>query len=115
LSDQFIRGFDEKFGMSSVPTETTDSRSMAETARVRHGGGGPSPSLAVVEAIADLAGVDPADLHEAGVVLYEHVDPDALNALVAGRSDADVDVSLTVAGYDVRVGPESAVARRSRD
>jgi hypothetical protein len=48
-------------------------------------------------------------------VLYKHVDPDALNALVAGRSDADVDVSLTVAGYDVRVGPESAVARRSRD
>ncbi|ELZ48749.1 hypothetical protein C465_09205 [Halorubrum distributum JCM 9100] len=99
--------------MSSVPTEATGSRSTAETARVRHGDGGPSPSLAVVEAIADLAGVEATELHEAGVVLYEHVDPDALNALVADRSD--VDVSLTVAGYDVRVGPESAVARRSRD
>ncbi|MFW6000403.1 MAG: HalOD1 output domain-containing protein [Halorubrum sp.] len=101
--------------MSSAPTEVTDSRSMAEAARVPHGGGGPCPSLAVVEAIADLAGVDSTDLHEAGVVLYEHVDPDALNALVTGRSDADVDVSLTVAGYDVRVGPDAAVARRSRD
>ena len=101
--------------MSSVPTEATDSRSTPETARVPHGGGGSSPSLAVVEAIADLAGVDPTDLPEEGVVLYEHVDPDALNALVAGRPDADVDVALTVAGYEVRVGPDSAVARRSRN
>ncbi|WP_049906385.1 HalOD1 output domain-containing protein [Halorubrum tebenquichense] len=101
--------------MSSVTREPSDSGSMSETARVRHGSGGPSPSLAVVEAIADLAGVEPADLSDEGVVLYEHVDPDALNAIVSGRSDADVDVSLTVAGYDVRVGPESAVARRSRE
>lgn len=102
--------------MSSVTPEPTDSDSTPETARVRHGGGGgPSPSLAVVEAIADLAGVDPADLSEEGVVLYDHVDPDALNAIVSGRPDADVDVSLTFAGYDVRVGPDSAVARRSRE
>ena len=99
--------------MSSVTAESSDSGSVAETARVPHGGGGPSPSLAVVEAIADLAGVDSADLPEEGVVLYEHVDPDALNALVAGRPDADVDVSLTVAGYNVHVGPETAVARHS--
>ncbi|WP_432508312.1 HalOD1 output domain-containing protein [Halorubrum ezzemoulense] len=97
--------------MSSVTAESSGSSSVPERARVRHGGSGPSPSLAVVEAIADLAGVDPADLPEEGVVLYEHVDPDALNSLVAGRSDADV--SLTVAGYDVRVGPDSAVAQRS--
>ncbi|WP_049908827.1 MULTISPECIES: HalOD1 output domain-containing protein [Halorubrum] len=101
--------------MSSVTPEPTDSGSPPETARVRHGGSGPSPSLAVVEAIADLAGVDPTDLSDEGVVLYEHVDPDALNAIVSGRPDADVDVSLTFAGYDVRVGPDSAVARRSRE
>ncbi|CDK40308.1 HalOD1 output domain-containing protein [Halorubrum sp. AJ67] len=101
--------------MSSVTPEPNDPSSMSETARVRHGGSGPSPSLAVVEAIAALAGVEPADLSDEGVALYEHVDPDALNALVSDRSDADLDVSLTVAGYDVRVGPESAVAQRSRD
>ena len=101
--------------MSSVPAESVGPRSSDETARVPHGGSGPSPSLAVVEAIADLADCDPTELPEEGVVLYDHVDPDALNALVAGRPDADVDVSLTVAGYDVRVGPESAVARRPRD
>ena len=101
--------------MSSATSEPSDSDPVPETARVPHGGGGPSPSLAVVEAIADLAGVDAADLPQEGVVLYEHVDPDALNALVSGRPDADVDVSLTVAGYDVRVGPDSAVARRARN
>jgi len=100
---------------SSAAIGPTDSGSVSETARVRHGDGGPSPSLAVVEAIADLVGVEPTDLSDEGVVLYEHVDPDALNALASGRSGADVDVSLTVAGYDVRVGPESAVARRSRN
>lgn len=101
--------------MSSATTESSDSDSVPETTRVPHGGDGPSPSLAVVEAIADLAGVDSVDLHEEGVVLYEHVDPDALDALVSGGSGDDIDVSLTVAGYDVHVGPESAVARRSRN
>ncbi|RLM68412.1 HalOD1 output domain-containing protein [Halorubrum sp. Atlit-26R] len=101
--------------MSSATAGSNDSGSVPETARVCHGGDGPAPSLAVVEAIAELVDVDPVDLSEEGVVLYEHVDPDALNALVSGRSDADVDVSLTVAGYDVRVGPDSAVARRVRD
>ncbi|QWC18960.1 HalOD1 output domain-containing protein [Halorubrum sp. 2020YC2] len=101
--------------MSGITADTSDTGSAPETVRVPHGGDGPSPSLAVVEAVADLAGVDPSDLHETGVVLYDHVDPDALNALVAGRRDADVDVSLTLPGYDVRVGPDSAVARRSRN
>ncbi|QUO48198.1 MULTISPECIES: HalOD1 output domain-containing protein [Halorubrum] len=101
--------------MSSATTGSNDSGSVPETARVCHGDDGPAPSLAVVEAIAELVDVDPVDLSKEGVVLYEHVDPDALNALVAGRADADVDISLTVAGYDVRVGPDSAVARRARD
>ena len=99
--------------MSSATAGSSDSGSIPETARVCHGGDGPAPSLAVVEAIAELAGVDPTALHEEGVVLYDHVDPDALNALVAGGPDGDIDVSLTVAGYDVRVGPDSAVARRA--
>ena len=101
--------------MSSATSGSIDSGSVPETARVCHGGDGPAPSLAIVKAIAELAGVEPAELAAEGVVLYEHVDPDALNALVSGRSDADVDVSLTVAGYDVRVGPDAAVVRRSRN
>ena len=93
--------------MSSATAGATDF----ETARVRHGGDGPAPSLAVVEAIAALAGVDSTDLSEEDGVLYDHVDPDALDALIAGRPEGDVEVSLSVAGYDVRVGPDFAVAR----
>ena len=101
--------------MSSITTGASDSGPVSETARVRHADDGPVPSLAVVEAIADLAGVEPAELsEEEGVVLYDHVDPDALDAVVAGRPDGDVDVSLSIAGYDVTVGPDSAVARRTR-
>ena len=101
--------------MSSATAGTTDSGTIPETARVRHGGDGPAPSIAVVEAIAALAGVDSVDLSEAGVVLYDHVDPDALDALVADRPDGDVEVSLSVAGYDVRVGPDFAVAREPQN
>ena len=100
--------------MSSATAGSSDSGSVPETARVPHGGDGPAPSLAVVEAIAELADVDPIDLRDEGVVLYDHVDPDALNELVSGRTDTDVDVSLTVAEYDVRVDPDAAVAQRSR-
>ena len=102
--------------MSSATVGASDSGSVPETARVRHGGDGPAPSLAVVEAIADLAGVEPADLPEQeGVVLYDYVDPDALDAIVAGRPDSDVDVSLSVAGYEISVGPDSAVARQPQN
>ncbi|OTF02682.1 HalOD1 output domain-containing protein [Halorubrum sp. SD612] len=100
--------------MSSATAGSSDSGSVPETARVPHGGDGPAPSLAVVEAIAELADVDPIDLRDEGVVLYDHVDPDALNELVSGRTDTDVDVSITVAEYDVRVDPDAAVAQRSR-
>jgi len=86
----------------------------SEAVRVRHGGDdGPAPSVAVVEAIAELAGVDPTDLSAEGVVLYDYVDPDALDALVAGRDD-DIDLSLSVAGYAVSVDAESVVVRRTR-
>lgn len=84
-----------------------------EAVRVRHSGGGPAPSVAVVEAIAELAGVDPTDLSAEGVVLYDHVDPDALDALVAGR-DGDIDLSFSVAGYAVGVDTDAAVVRRTR-
>ncbi|WP_049906596.1 HalOD1 output domain-containing protein [Halorubrum aidingense] len=99
--------------MSSATVDLGDNEPAVETVRVEHGGDDRSPSLAVVKAIADLAGVEPADLAtEANVVLYDHVDPDALDALVAGRSDATVDVSLTVAGYHVDIDATDVVVRR---
>jgi hypothetical protein len=97
--------------MSSAKTGA-ETESNAGPVRVTHGGDDRSPSLAVVEALADAAGVAPEALgDEVGLVLYDHVDPDALDALVANRPDGDFAVSFAVGEYDVRVDPDAAVAR----
>lgn len=45
----------------------------------------PRPSVAVVEAVAEVRGCDPAELRP----LYDVVDPDVLDALGAGRRAGD--------------------------
>ncbi|WP_200530923.1 HalOD1 output domain-containing protein [Halorubrum sp. LN27] len=105
--------------MSSAPAEPrghgANSGAVPETVRVEHGDDGPAPSRAVVEAVAGAAGVEPVDLaDEAGIVLYDHVDLDALDALVASRHGGDIDVTLSVAGYEVTVDATAVVAERAR-
>jgi hypothetical protein len=98
--------------MSSATTNVSDGGSLSESVRVAHGRDDRPPSLAVADAVADLAGVDPDALdEEAGIVLYDHVDPDALDALVTHHPDGDVDLSFTVGEYEVRVDCDEAVAR----
>jgi len=48
----------------------------------------------IVHAISDVTGVDPSD---AGIRLYDHVDPDALNRLFKPKSDGSprLDCTLT--------------------
>lgn len=101
--------------MSSVPSDTRDYESFSQAVRVEYGDNGLSPSRAVVEALAGAAGVEPVDLaDEPGIVLYDHVDPDALDALVASHRRADLDVSLSVADYEVSVDATAVVAERTR-
>jgi len=105
--------------MSSVPAESREHGSntgpASESIRVEHGDRGPSPSRAVIEVVAGAAGVEPVDLaDEAGIVLYDHVDLDALDALVAGRPESDIDISVSVAGYEVTVDATAAVAERAQ-
>ncbi|WP_435074032.1 HalOD1 output domain-containing protein [Halorubrum sp. HHNYT27] len=96
--------------MSSVSDNSSGSDSVSRSVRVSHSRDGRSPSLAVVEGIAELAGVDPEALGaETGVILYDHVDPDALNAIVADHPDASI--SLPIDEYDVRVEGDEAVVR----
>lgn len=99
--------------MRATAPDHTPGDAGPEAVRVRHGDDdGPAPSVAVIEAIAELSDADPTDLSTEGVVLYDHVDPDALDALVADH-DGDLDVSLSVAGYDVSVDSEAAVVRHT--
>jgi len=98
--------------MSSATLGPNEEMSGAGAVRVTHGADERLPSRAVVEAVAELAGVGPAELaDETGIVLYDYVDPDALNAMVGSRSDSSVDVSLTVGDYAVSVDEMAAVAR----
>jgi len=55
-------------------------------------------STAVILALAEAEDVDPAELE---AVLYERINPDALDALIAGSED--VTVELFLAGYHVVV------------
>lgn len=94
--------------MSTVTADAPDRRSLSESVRVEHGGDDPSPSRAVIEAVADATSVDPVDLaDEAGIVLNEYVDLDALDGLVSGATE--VNVSLSVADYAVSVDATAVV------
>ncbi len=101
--------------MSSVTSKSRGHESVSDPVRVEHGGAGLSPKRAVIEAVAGAAGVEPTNLgDEAGIVLYEHIDLDALDALVAGAHGTDPFVSFSVAGYEVTVNATAAVAERTR-
>lgn len=62
-----------------------------------------SPSTELALAVADLQGVGPLDLPPLGYA----TDPGALNALVAGNTECEIDGTLTFefAGFDVTVHP----------
>jgi hypothetical protein len=100
--------------MSSVSINDSTVGSLPESIRVTHSRDGRSPSLAVVEAVAALAGVTPNRLaDEAGIVLYDHINPDALNALVRDNPGVEVSLSFTVDAYDVCVEPDEVVVRHT--
>ena len=64
----------------------------------------------VVEAIAAVEGTDPVDLTtERNIVLYEHVDPEALDRVVLGGRGGNVEIGFAVEGYQVSVTPERIV------
>jgi hypothetical protein len=70
--------------VSSVTTSAIDDSSLPGRVRIAHGRDDRSPSHAVAEALADLAGVAPEALgDETGIALYDHVDPDAVVARLA--------------------------------
>lgn len=80
---------------------------------VERAGGGISAdtdvSTTVVTAVARASGTDPTELPP----LYEHVDPEALNALVTHNFNrpghVDLTVTFTFNGYDVVVSDDGEV------
>ncbi|AEM59461.1 hypothetical protein HISP_19815 (plasmid) [Haloarcula hispanica N601] len=58
-----------------------------------------SPSEAIVTAIAAKESVTETSLPP----LYNRIDPDALDTLVAGQTNDDIQISFTYSGYTVRI------------
>ena len=72
------------------------------------------PSVAAVEALAGLETVDPIALAtEYDVVLYEYVDPEALDAIVRGGGTAAVTVSID--GYRLHFEADELVVTGADD
>lgn len=80
--------------------------------RARYERGHDTPSLAVVEAIAAIEGVDPTEVDPLG----RTIDMDALDAIVQPPvDDADVQVSFLVHGYQVTVSSDGRLDLRRTD
>lgn len=67
------------------------------------------PSIRIVEEIAAREGVKPTDLDS---VLYDNIDPDAIDSLFAGGADGRL--CFTAFGYAVTVDTEGGVTVQER-
>ncbi|WP_137288809.1 HalOD1 output domain-containing protein [Natronorubrum halophilum] len=69
-------------------------------------------STATITALATLEEVDPVELSDVlDITLYDHVDPEALDTLVAGEER--VDLSFLIDDYRVRIdGEELTITRQ---
>lgn len=64
------------------------------------------PSIAVIEAIADVRGVEPTDLDG---VLYDLIDPEALDALFLGEKPGDIEVELPLGSHRVTIRSDGSL------
>lgn len=90
------------------------SREDPETIRARYDWSSTSPSVAVVDTIAIAANREPESL----TPLYEVIDPDALNAVIAppsGGVASDLSLTFRFEGYDVTVRRDGTVVARPLD
>jgi len=89
---------------------------MSDTSRGRDADTSEATSTAVVEAIAEHEGVDPADLE---LPLYQAIDPDALDALFSppegDRDPVSGRISFVYDGYDIEVTGEGEVTVTDRE
>lgn len=64
----------------------------------------PVPTLAVLDALSEIEDVSPLELD---FLLYDHVDPEALDSLVSEQRDGGVEIQFSVGGRYVRIDAES--------
>lgn len=84
-----------------------------ESIRERYDWSETDPSTAIVSTLAELEGTSPDDLD---FVLYDHVDPDALDELVPGKNGSTVEFRFRIEDFRVDIdGDQLQVARLDGD
>lgn len=67
-----------------------------------------TPSMAVIDAIASAENTDLTTVSaELDTILFDHVDPEALDALVTG--DKPISISFTIDEYEVQIDGDELV------
>jgi hypothetical protein len=73
------------------------------------------PSTAAIEAIASIEGSDPLDLGASGeTILYDNIDPDALDKLVTSGQENNIAITFTIADYTVWIGGSDLVVAHNQ-
>lgn len=68
------------------------------------------PSIAIIEAIADIKNTEPAELSKSReLMLNDYIDVEALDHLLTGETS--VSVSFTVERYQIRIDNETLAIR----
>ena len=86
-----------------VPTTTPSTSQNGGTARHRWDGE-TAPSVAIVEAVAEVTGKDPVEMPP----LQRTIDMEALESLIAGRGENSIRLSLYL-GTDVTVDSDGEI------
>lgn len=103
--------------MSGIENEAAGGGGAGGRVRRRHDWEAMEPSTALIEALADLQGVDPVALAtDEGQALYHYIDPEALDRFVTNQPDGGAELTVQVDGYIARItGDELVVESRTVD
>lgn len=83
---------------------------------IAYNDGSPSPSTAVIEAIASLEDVCPVELSTSDrITISDHVDPDALDRLLTDDAKDTVEISFDIDVYTVRICSDTVTVTHATD
>ncbi|MFC7231103.1 HalOD1 output domain-containing protein [Saliphagus sp. GCM10025308] len=75
-----------------------------------------APSFAVIDALATVESVDPAELLTVfETTLYDHADPEALDILVREQKSESIGVTISIDRYQVRFDGDELIVSEPSD
>ncbi|MFC7212908.1 HalOD1 output domain-containing protein [Saliphagus sp. GCM10025334] len=96
--------------------DAQSSESAAVRLRKTYDWSATAPSFAVIDALATVESVDPAELLTVfETTLYDHADPEALDILVRERKSESIAVTISIDRYQVRFDGDELIVSESND